>query len=79
MSVDAVIARIAQLNSVLAPQPATPVSTPQTAAPANATFASLMGQATTGTADGSGAGPVTTQGRYGAGPSSTTPSGVDQA
>ena len=50
MSVDAVVARIAQLNSVLAPQPATPVSTPQTAAPANATFASLMGQATTGTA-----------------------------
>ena len=50
MSVDAVVARIAQLNSVLAPQPATPVSTPQTAAPAPATFASLMGQATTGTA-----------------------------
>ena len=50
MSVDAVVARIAQLNSVLAPQPATPVSTPQTAAPANATFASLMGQAASGTA-----------------------------
>jgi len=54
MSVDAVVARIAQLNSVLAPQPvaapATAVSTPETAAPANATFASLMGQATTGTA-----------------------------
>jgi hypothetical protein len=49
MSVDAVVARIAQLNSVLAPQPTTPVSTPQTAAPANATFASLMGQAATGT------------------------------
>ena len=52
MSVDAVVARIAQLNSVLAPQPvAAPVtatSTAQTAAPANATFASLMGQATTG-------------------------------
>jgi hypothetical protein len=49
MSVDAVVARIAQLNSVLAPQPPTPVSTPQTAAPSNATFASLMGsQATTG-------------------------------
>jgi len=52
MSVDAVVARIAQLNSVLAPQPvAAPVtatSTAQTAAPANATFASLMGQATAG-------------------------------
>ncbi len=47
MSVDAVIARVAQLNSAFAPQPvaATAVSTPQTAAPANATFASLMGQA----------------------------------
>ncbi len=52
MSVDAVVARIAQLNSVLAPQPvAAPVATTtaQTAAPANATFASLMGQ-TSGTA-----------------------------
>ena len=53
MSVDAVIARVAQLNSLFAPQPvappATSVSTPQTAAPANATFASLMGQAATGT------------------------------
>ena len=48
MSVDAVVARIAQLNSVLAPQPvaAQAVSTAQTATPANATFASLMGQAT---------------------------------
>ena len=49
MSVDAVVARVAQLNSLFAPQTvATPaaaaVSTPQTAAPANATFASLMGQ-----------------------------------
>jgi hypothetical protein len=42
MSVDAVVARIAQLNTVLAPQPVTPVSTPQTAAPANATFAGLI-------------------------------------
>ena len=54
MSVDAVIARIAQLNTVLAPQPvaapaATAVSTAQTATPANATFASLMGQATSAT------------------------------
>src|SRR3954467_3487815 len=51
MSVDAVVARVAQLNSLFAPQPApapaaTAVSTAQTAAPANATFASLMGQAT---------------------------------
>src|SRR3954469_21075030 len=49
MSVDAVIARVAPLNSLFAPQTvaapsATAVSTPQTAAPANATFASLMGQ-----------------------------------
>jgi hypothetical protein len=51
LSVDAVIARIAQLNTVLAPQPvAAPVATTtaQTATPANATFASLMGQSTTG-------------------------------
>jgi hypothetical protein len=50
MSVDAVIARIAQLNTVLAPQPVAPtaVSTAQTATPANATFASLMGQSATG-------------------------------
>jgi CHAP domain-containing protein len=51
MSVDAVVARVAQLNALFAPQPvATPaaVSTPETAAPANATFASLMGQPTTG-------------------------------
>ena len=47
MSVDAVIARVAQLNSAFAPQPvaATAVSSAQTAAPANATFASLIGQA----------------------------------
>jgi len=51
MSVDAVVARIAQLNSVLSPQPvAAPVTTPQTAAPANATFASLMGSQASATA-----------------------------
>jgi hypothetical protein len=58
VSVDAVIARVAQLNSLFAPQQvapaATAVSTPETAAPANATFASLLGipptQAATGTA-----------------------------
>jgi hypothetical protein len=54
MSVDAVVARIAQLNSVLSPQPvAAPVtstSTAQTAAPANATFASLMGSQAAATA-----------------------------
>src|SRR5690242_3034742 len=53
MSVDAVAARIAELNSVFAPKPvAAPVATTtaQTAAPANATFASLMGQTTSGTA-----------------------------
>jgi hypothetical protein len=55
MSVDAVVARVAQLNSLFAPQPvaapaATAVSTAQTAAPANATFASLMGQASGATA-----------------------------
>jgi hypothetical protein len=50
LSVDAVVARIAQLNTVLAPQPVAPtaVSTAQTATPANATFASLMGQSATG-------------------------------
>jgi hypothetical protein len=48
MSVDAVVARIAHLNSVLAPQPVA-VSTPQTAAPANASFASLMGSQATAT------------------------------
>jgi hypothetical protein len=49
VSVDAVIARVAQLNSLFAPQAApaaTAVSTPQTATSANATFASLMGQTT---------------------------------
>jgi hypothetical protein len=50
MSVDAVVARIAQLNSVLSPQPVTPVATPQTAAPANATFASLIGSQAPATA-----------------------------
>jgi hypothetical protein len=51
MSVDAVVARIAHLNSVLSPQPvaAAAVSTPETAAPANATFASLMGSQATAT------------------------------
>jgi CHAP domain len=50
LSVDAVVARIAQLNTVLAPQPVAPtaVSTALTATPANATFASLMGQSATG-------------------------------
>jgi hypothetical protein len=50
MSVDAVIARIAQLNSVLVPQPVTAVSTPETAVPASATFASLMGSQASATA-----------------------------
>jgi CHAP domain len=57
MSVDAVISRIAQLNSLFAPQPvapaataATAVSTPLAGTGANATFASLMGQATGATA-----------------------------
>jgi hypothetical protein len=55
VSVDAVIARVAQLNSLFAPQPvaapaaATAVSTPP-ASGANATFASLMGQTTGATA-----------------------------
>jgi hypothetical protein len=50
MSVDAVIARVAQLNSLFdAPKvapAATAVSTPLAGTGANATFASLMGQAT---------------------------------
>jgi CHAP domain len=50
VSVDAVISRIAELNSLFAPRPvaappaATAVSTPQASTGANATFASLMGQ-----------------------------------
>ena len=57
MSVDAVLARVAQLNSLLVPPPvaARPAATAAATAPAagagaNATFASLMGQATTGIA-----------------------------
>jgi CHAP domain-containing protein len=53
MSVDVVVSRIAQLNSLFAPQPVappTPVSAPQVPTGANATFASLMGQGTAGTA-----------------------------
>jgi hypothetical protein len=57
VSVDAVIARVSQLNSLFAPQPAaapapTAVSTPLAATGTNATFASLMGQTAATTAAG---------------------------
>jgi hypothetical protein len=70
MSVDAVVARVAQLNSLFAPQPAaapaaTAVSTPQVAAGtgANATFASLMGQAAGTTATTAAPAGATTAGQ----------------